>query len=142
MILMLVGDPTVEGDTRKIIEQKAKEDHSIILVPPQPQKIVAKYMSAADVFVLPSYSEGYSLVTYEAMATETLVVVNDLNVFEYLKEDTVFKAEVGNVESLQIAIEKALQLKDKSSYTTNGLEIAMKNSAREKTIEVLKIYNE
>lgn len=141
-ILILVGDSTVEEETRRILKEKAKDDKRIMLIDPQPQKIIAKYMSAADVFVLPSYSEGYSLVTYEAMATESLVVVNDLDVFKYLKEDTVIKAETGNIESLTIAIEKSLDVKHKSLYTTNGLEIALKNSAQEKATEIFKIYNE
>ncbi len=39
------------------------------------------YFASADAFILPSYSEGYSLVVREALSSETPVIVSDIETF-------------------------------------------------------------
>lgn len=55
----------------------------------KPQKEVAQWMNAADVFVLPSHTEGFGLVAVEAMACGTPVVGTDVGGLRYLLGDGV-----------------------------------------------------
>ncbi|SFK18270.1 Glycosyltransferase involved in cell wall bisynthesis [Halobacillus dabanensis] len=48
------------------------------------QKVVAQWMAAADLFVLPSHIEGFGLVALEAMSCHTPVVASDVGGLSYL----------------------------------------------------------
>ncbi|WP_303860791.1 glycosyltransferase [Alkalibaculum bacchi] len=141
-MLLLVGDPNVETKTTEQIHSGLEEN--IRVIPPQSQQEVAKYMNACDVFVLPSYTEGFNLVTLEAMATETLVVTSDIEAFEYLEENTVIKSKTGDVEDLARRLEMAygLTAEEKEAYIANGWKVAQENSAQEKAKKVGIIYEE
>ncbi|MFZ7133055.1 MAG: glycosyltransferase family 4 protein [Eubacteriales bacterium] len=139
-LLILLGDMTVDAEVYAII--KKNHHHNIMILPPVQQQMVAKYMNAADVFVLPSYSEGMNLVTLEAMATETLVVVSDIEAFDYLTEDMVIKVQVGNKENLTQGIEKALTLRRSTDYINNNRVIVNNNSIQQKSNEVSQIYEQ
>jgi glycosyltransferase involved in cell wall biosynthesis len=66
--LVIVG----EGEERRSLEDYVKQLHlkeQVIFVGKIPNKKVPDYMAIADVFVLPSLSEGLPLVILEAMAS-------------------------------------------------------------------------
>lgn len=54
---------------------------------PLPQAELAKWMSAAEIFVLPSHLEGFGLVAVEAMSCLTPVVGSDVGGLSYLLKD-------------------------------------------------------
>jgi glycosyltransferase involved in cell wall biosynthesis len=56
-------------------------------IEPLPQADLAKWMSAAEVFVLPSHLEGFGLVAVEAMSCHTPVIGADVGGLHYLLED-------------------------------------------------------
>lgn len=60
----------------------------------------------SDIFVLPSFEEGFGMVVSEAMATGTPVVASDINGIRQQIEDgqTGFLVEPGNVEELAEAL--------------------------------------
>lgn len=66
---IVVGD----GPLRSKIEKDTK-DLKIIFTGRQPQEMVAKYMSAMDVMILPSRKEGFGAVCIEAQACGTCVI--------------------------------------------------------------------
>jgi L-malate glycosyltransferase len=75
---------------------------------PQPQ--AAEQLVLLDVFVMPSYSEGFPLALLEAIAANVPAVVSNLPVFEdLLPETAVARFELGNVVDLQNAITTTLQ---------------------------------
>lgn len=139
-MLLLVGDLNVETQTTEEIYSEFEED--IKVIPPQSQQDIAVYMNACDAFVLPSYTEGFNLVTLEAMATETLVVTSDIEAFEYLEENTVIKSRTGDIEDLARCLERAYGLTDeeREAYIANGRKVAQENSAQEKAREVGRMY--
>jgi glycosyltransferase involved in cell wall biosynthesis len=56
-------------------------------IEPLPQAELAKWMSAAEVFVLPSHLEGFGLVAVEAMSCHTPVIGADVGGLHYLLKD-------------------------------------------------------
>lgn len=72
------------------------------------------YCKYADVFVMPSRSEGFGLTLVEAAMVKTKIVCSDLIVFkELFSEEEVTFFELDSVQSLSLAISSALESKDK-----------------------------
>jgi glycosyltransferase involved in cell wall biosynthesis len=69
------SDERYEGRIRNLIHKHNLQQHFMILGG-SPYSEMPKYMSAADVFVLPSISEGLGLVILEALATGVPVVAS------------------------------------------------------------------
>ena len=73
IILYLIGS----GNDRKRIENKIDElnlNKYIKVLGSKPHKEIPKWMNAADLFVFPSYSEGFGVVNIEALACGTPVI--------------------------------------------------------------------
>ncbi|GCD77078.1 hypothetical protein JCM31826_05600 [Thermaurantimonas aggregans] len=69
-------------------------------------------LSAADVLLLPSLSEGFPLVVLEAFQRKVPVVVNDIPTFEGLFLDEVVKCVVTELEQFFRAVRYALEHRD------------------------------
>ncbi|MFC7062975.1 glycosyltransferase [Halobacillus seohaensis] len=75
-----------------------------------PQNEVAKWMSAADIFVLPSYIEGFGLVAVEAMSCRTPVVGTDVGGLSHLlKDNHGILVKPKNTSSLREGIQRLLE---------------------------------
>lgn len=71
---------------------------------------VADLMSAADIFVLSSSSEGFSLVVAEAMACERVVVATDCGGVREVVGEAGYLVKPNDAEVLAQALQTALQL--------------------------------
>lgn len=69
-------------------------------------------LRVADVFLLPSLSEGFPLVVLEAFQHHVPVVTNNLPTFEGLFMDEVIKCKVADVADFTHAVRKALEHRD------------------------------
>lgn len=84
--LYLVGS-TKDVNFTAEVKELAKGERNIHFIEPLPQKELAAYFGAADVFVLPSYIEGLGLVALEAMSCGTPVIASDVGGLHYMLAD-------------------------------------------------------
>ncbi len=80
-ILLVVGDGYLINELQNFVKQYKLED-SVKFAGFITAEKLPEYYSAADLFVLPSYSEGYSLSVREALSCGVPVLVNDIDVFK------------------------------------------------------------
>ncbi len=80
-----------------------------------------RYFKYADVYVLPSFSEGFPLAIIEAVATQCPVVASDIEVIRsaFTKEEICFFI-LKNIVSLQDSLRRAVEHKEK--YVKNAFE--------------------
>ena len=76
-LLYLIGGGSLKKELRNMANRMSIGEKVIILDHVSPEK-VALWMAAADVFVLPSLSEGRPNVVYEAMLSGTPIVATDV----------------------------------------------------------------
>ncbi|WP_342433019.1 glycosyltransferase [Neobacillus sp. FSL H8-0543] len=107
------------------------------------QAEVARWMAAAEVFVLPSHIEGFGLVALEAMACGTPVVGTNVGGLKYLLgQGNGILVEVGNAELLKNGIQQVLTSENiKNELIKNGLEKAKENDQNIMTDRVIALYN-
>ena len=122
---LVIGDGPMREEVESMIKKSANANIHYLGY----QSEVARYFSAADIFVLPSSIEGFPLSILEAMAMRVAVVASDVGavaeVVESGKEGFVVKA--GDANEIADAITKL-------SADSKKLD-AMKNSARQKVEE-------
>lgn len=109
---------------------------------PLPQADLAKWMSAAEVFVLPSHLEGFGLVAVEAMSCLTPVVGSDVGGLSYLlKEGNGILVKPKDAESLAEGILKVLDDDElKEDLIRNGEKKAAENDEEQLILKLQNIY--
>ncbi|WP_240374368.1 glycosyltransferase family 4 protein [Bacillus piscicola] len=145
-VLHVVGQPKQEGyynELRQRVHDLQAED-AVHFHGAKPQKEVAEWMSAVDVFVLPSHIEGFGLVAVEAMACGTPVVGTDTGGLSHLlKNDAGVLAEPQSPPSLAQALKHVLE--DERLYgrlIQNGRKQAELHDSESTTKKVIRIYEE
>ncbi|GGK01687.1 LPS biosynthesis protein RfbU [Lentibacillus kapialis] len=121
--LHLIGARKDPAFANQIREKMAREDiQNSHIHPPMKQRDVARWMAAADVFVIPSYMEGFGLVALEAMSCHTPVVGSDVGGLHYLLSgDCGILVKPKNRVSLRRGIERVLKETDlKQQLVANG----------------------
>ena len=103
ILFAMVGDGAIKTDVGNCIFAGAKKYDEIPV-----------WMSAADILVLPSYSEGLPNVVMEALSCGTPVIVTDVGGCPEVVRDgeTGFVVSVGDVEALTDKIKYLLDNKD------------------------------
>ena len=109
--LVMVGD----GSERSQAEHRARSlgiDRHCSFVGKQPK--IARYLSAADVLLLPSDHESFGLAALEAMACEVPVVASRVGGVPEVVTDgeTGYLSEVGDVEKMSTDAARLLEDKD------------------------------
>ena len=107
-----------------------------------PDAGVVKMYRAADLFVLPSLSEGFPLTLLEAWAAKLPVVVTAVGEVPYLVKDGVngYLVSPGEVGSLAEAIIAALKNPDLAKLGENGYNLAKEYTWERAARKTLRVY--
>ena len=125
-----------------IIPEYIQSDTSVTIVGPLPQEELAMMYKASDVFILPSYGEGFPLSIQEAMATGLPIITSKQNNLDQTLDSPLIMYIDRTEEDIKSAIKRiqgdgALQ-RDMAEYSRR---IASQNYSWEKnTTKLLDIY--
>jgi D-inositol-3-phosphate glycosyltransferase len=125
-----------------IVPEHIQSDTSVKIIGPLPQEELAMLYKASDVFILPSYGEGFPLSIQEAMATGLPIITSKHNRLDQTL-DTPFINFIDITEvEIKAAIHKvhndALLRKEMSEYSR---KTAIEHYSWEKnTLNLLEIY--
>lgn len=144
--LYVIGSNKDSGFFDKLISEikiKGLKDR-IHFVGTKTQQEVAKWMAAAEIFVLPSHIEGFGLVALEAMACGTPVVGTSVGGLKYLLADQCgILAEPKNPVALEKALLTLLENEAlKEEIIRNGSNRAVENDQTIMTERVIELYNQ
>jgi D-inositol-3-phosphate glycosyltransferase len=143
-ILYNARDPSyhlvfVSGGT---IPKYIKPDNSVTIIGSLPQEELAMLYKASDVFILPSYGEGFPLSIQEAMATELPIITSKHNKLDQIPDSPFISYIDVTEKDIKCAIRKiqnnVIIQSDMAEYSG---KIAKENFSWEKnTIGLLNIY--
>ena len=126
--LLIVGD----GPLRTELEMKVQKDHIPDVVFAGARRDVDQIMPSADVFVLPSISEGFPITILEAMASGLPVVATNAGgISEVMNKDVGIMVHPANPTELASALDKILE--NKTSMTD------MSVAAREQALKYSEV---
>ncbi len=139
--LILAGKPrnAIEMVEKRINESNLKSD---IIYIPDPDKIVSKLLSAAKVFVFPSFYEGFGLPVLEAMKCGVPVVTSNVTALGELFSDSAIAVDPKDTDAIAEGVynlltnDKLRQDLIKKGYNKAN-EFTWERTAK-KTLEVYK----
>jgi glycosyltransferase involved in cell wall biosynthesis len=105
--VFVAGEGPLHSDLRDLATKLGIVDRVVFL---GIRRDIVELMSAANVFVLPSRSEGYGLVVAEAMACECVVVATDSGGVREVVGDAGFVTPPGDSNALGELLASALSL--------------------------------
>lgn len=134
LYLVMCGDGLEASQLRKLIESKDLTS-KIRLAGIIPHRDIHKWMQAADIFVLPSYSEGVPNTMMEAMGCGLPVIVTNVGGIPAAVEGSkgIILIPPKSAEDIAIAINKILQ--------DDSLREQMSREARKTALERFDIKN-
>ncbi|MBE6024738.1 MAG: glycosyltransferase family 4 protein [Cellulosilyticum sp.] len=121
--LLFVGPNEADATVDVELVNWAKSESRVIFA--GYTNVVEQYLSAMDVYILPSYREGFGMGVVEAEAMAVPVIVTNIPgpIDAMLKDKSGLVIEKQSDELLQLAMEKMLQ-SDLDSMGQNGLKFA------------------
>jgi len=132
--LFIVGD----GEERKYLENLVKElvlEKYVTFIGKVPNEKIPEYMTASDVFILPSLSEGFPVTVVEAMASGLPIIATDVRGLpEIIKDgENGFLVEPKNLEQI---VDKVLLLLEDDELR-EGISRNNKGKAKEYSWEAV-----
>lgn len=105
-----------------------------------PQEEIIKAMNGADLYIFPTLEETEGIPILEALACKQNVIVRDIEVFDWLREnEDVYKAK--DVDDFEVKIKKIIN-KELPSLTKNGYKIACMKDVKIVGNELINVYND
>lgn len=114
LVYLIVGGATAEGNNEPDLRRQVSDlglSENVKFMGAKPSNELTDYLSAADVFVLPTANEGWANVFLEALSCATPVVATDVggNSEVICNDDIGFIVPFGDSEALKKATLKALE---------------------------------
>jgi len=133
--LVIIGDGPLYPQLKKKAAQGGLQEKVLLL---KTREDVRDYLSAGDIFVLPSVSEGMSVSLLEAMAAGLAVIASDIpansHVVENEKNGLLFKS--GDADGLVCCLERLLGSEElRRFFGENARRTIARNYSLEKMIE-------
>ncbi len=140
--LLIVGDGVLREQYTNLAEGLKIKDNVIFLGLKEP-KDIALYMNAADIFILPSLSEGKPNVVREAMCTGVPIIATNVNgTGELIKNDiNGLLVKSKSVVALEESIEELIINVSKAQGLGVTAAITKHNSWEDSANEYIEVYN-
>ncbi len=99
--LLVIGEGDLMADIQSFINEN-NLSNSITLLGGISNDKLPTYFATSDIFILPSFSEGFPLVVMEALSSGTNVVVSNISAYYLLKKEgnLIKMIQPGNSESI------------------------------------------
>ena len=111
----IVGDGVERKNLEKLAVELGVKDRCLFV---GSKRAGFRYLKFADIFVMPSYSEGFPLAMLEAASMGKAIVCSDIPIFkEIFSDDEIVRFKLDNVENLKSALQFAY--KERNSFETN-----------------------
>lgn len=141
--LMIMGGMDNHGSLKSELMECSKRSENIVFTGNVSN--IEEYYAASDVFVAPSYREGFGLVVIEAEAMGLPAIVSNVpGQIDAIKEnETGLTCVVKNSESLEKAMEKLIENVDlRVELGKNAARYVEKNYEQQKLFKYLKEHRE
>lgn len=133
--LFFCGDGPLRDSLESTVADKGLTD-AVTFLGRVPYQAMPSVFRAADLFVLPSRTEGFPRTVIEALACETPVVASDLEQTSKIVNQTGKTVQVGNVEGFATAISDLLSDQGRlSELGKHGREIVTTRYNWEETVQ-------
>ena len=144
-IILLIATYTHDSDVEKRIKDDKLEKHVIILKDLKENNLIAAYQNC-DLFVLPSFTESFSIVLLEAMAAKKPVIATKVDgITSWVKDGcNGLLVNPGSKNEIEDAIKRIITNKKLSeNISTNGYELVQKKYSWDLIIKmIIKEYDE
>ena len=126
----------------ELVKKEIPEVKLLIAGGDLPQGEVPRLYQQADLFVLPSLSEGFPLTLLEAWAAKLPVVATGVGELPYLIKDGVngYLVDPGSAGQLALTVIKALKNKNLAKLGENGYNLAKEYTWERAVSETLRVY--
>ena len=145
IVLLIIGEGGEKAKLKRMVRRLEIED-AVVFISSAPQKDLVNYYHAADVFVLPSFSESLGKVLIEAGAAGCPVVSTETTGARDIVVEgrTGYLAPIGDENAMVEKILKVLRMEDseRKEMAKNAQRILEEKFSQEKSIEkVVTFWN-
>jgi glycosyltransferase involved in cell wall biosynthesis len=146
VICNIVGWESVGGDepVKKALIARAKENNIIDKVIFHGRKTVGEELNAAyrqgDIYIIPSYHEGFPRTIWEAMANGLPVIATTVgSIPNYLDSSNSVLIQPKNSEAIYNAVVKVIEQKEfRQGIIRNGQSLARENTLEQQTLKLVE----
>ena len=142
--LLLVGGGELEQELKFAVQKSGLEEH-VVFAGARVHSELPEFFAGSDIFILPSFSEGWPLVVMEALSSGPTVVVSRLPVFmEHPDRDKLFlTVTAGDSRDIAETLIRALHMRSTAArkqgraYAVREFDLAVVGARYTKLINEL-----
>lgn len=141
-LIIVTSRNVFEKRLQKSINLLKAKDNVEVLGYVNDQKLTNLYREAT-AFIYPSLLEGFGFQGLEAMASKTLLLASNINVFKEIYKDNAIYFDPKDINSISEALENVVKMKveEKEQRISKAYLYAKQFTWQKTTKETLKVYN-